>query len=701
MRKNLKISILAIIAIFALIMPIVPVFAAEAEVSTQETAKLGDSNYATLEEALYEVTAENNKIVLLDDVTLGGTVQITKDVTIDLNGHNISATNRLFMVQGCTFTLTGKGTLKEETPDYAPIVMKGSNNVADKNYTVVNVGKDVTLIGWAGIFITPYQPSGNPYAYGAVINCDGTINAMKDSADADGNSIYVNGQIQHTENAPVINLSETAKLNNYAIYAAGYATWNINGASISGENAAIAAKSGIFNIENATLTATGEDSTPTEGFSNGINASGTALQLESNNGYAGNMEINIKNSKLESEKSFAFYEYLDSKTTETKVKSLKFENVNLVSAKDKGAMKTSEEFANKFTKFLTDGTYSADVTAYIADGLVCKKLGDSYVVGKENEVKLAVEPTEAGTLTSSVTKAIKGETVSIVTAVKEGYELKEVTAKDASGKAIEVKNGEFVMPDSEVTVTATFAKLTQIVEVPTIDPTKDVIVPTVGVSDKDKTDEILLDALKDTAKKDKELQEVLETKNVEVVVDLQDIEINENLQKEIDEILKESEEDITISKFFDISLIVKADGEKVGTLTELAKPVEFTIALPKELQNIPDGVKRAFYIVREHDGQYDLIETTISEDGKFLTFSSDKFSLYTLAYVDTKDVIENGDKENTGNEENKDNSGDTQKEEKTDTPKTGDVVLPVFAGIAVISVAGIVFFAVKNRKSKK
>ncbi len=707
MKRNLKISILAIITIFALIVPVVPVFATEPSI---DIVQLGDNKYATFEEALSNVTAENNKIVLLDDVALSGTVQVTKDVTIDLNGHKITAVNRLFMVQGCTFTVTGKGSLEETAPDYAPIVIKGSNNVADKKYTVVNVDKDVTLSGWSGVFVTPYKASGAPYAYGVEINLNGTINAQRDSGKADGNTIYINGQIQHLENAPVVNISETAKLNNFGIYAAGYATWNINGANISGENAGIALKSGVFNIENATISSTGEDNTPTEGWSNGVNASGTAIQVESNKGYAGNIVLNIKNSKLVSKNSFALYEYLDSKTTETTLKSLKIENSDFVSAAGKGNIKVSEKFGDKFTKFLTDGTYSADVTDYIADGLVCKKVGDVYVVGKENAIKLAVEPTEGGTLTADLEKAVRGEIVSIVTAVKEGYELKEVTAKDASNKAIEVKDGKFVMPDSEVTVTATFSKLTQVVEVPTIDPTEEVKTPTVGVTDKEKVNDVLLGALNDVAKEDKELKEILETKNVEVVVDLRDVEIDEELQKEIDTILKESEENVSIAKFFDISLVIKADGDNVGSLTELEKPVEFTIALPTDLQNVASGVKRVFYIVREHEGKYDLLETTMSEDGKFLTFESDKFSLYTLAYVDVKEGNGNGNngdngntgsEDNKGNEENKDNSGNTQNQEKTDTPKTGDIVLPIFTGIAVISVAGIVFFAVKNKKNRK
>lgn len=678
MKRNLKLQILAIITVLMLVVPIVPVMATS---TNTDVARIGNTSYTTFEEALQNVTLEDNKIVLLANVTLTDTVNITENLIIDLNGNKITGAERLFSVQGCEFTVTGTGSLEETAPNYAPIVVKGSNNVADKNYTIVNVGKDVTLKGWAGLFVTPYSSTEN-CAYGIVINCDGKINSVLDTAGKNGHGLYVNGKIQHIQNAPTINISKTAQVTSQGtgIYAAGYAVWNINGANISGEKAGLAIKSGIFNNNDAVISSTGEDSTPTSAYSNGINASGAAIQIESNNDYAGQIELNIENGTFTSTNACAFYEYVATDTAETAVKSLSIENGNFVAATGKNVFKVSQQFTTDITKFITGGTYSSDVTNYLADGYVCKKLGNNHVVGIENEVTLVKGTVESGTITTTTQKALQGETVELVIKAKEGYEFKTVTVKDALKNVIEVKDGKFVMPNSAVTVEATFEKLTQKTEVPTIDPTQEVQTPVVGVTDEEKVNDVLLDALKEAAVTDETLARALETQNVEVVVDLKEVEINENLQKEVDELLKDKDGDVKIAKFFDVSLLIKANGQKIGELTELGEAIEFTIQLPEDLQVTSEGTERVFYIVREHNGEYELIEATLSEDGKYLTFSSDKFSFYTLAYVDVASKVV---------------------AEKDDTPKTGDIVLEVCSALAIISVVGIIVFAKNNKKSRK
>ena len=606
MKRNLKISILAIITIFALIVPVVPVMATTpVNPETTFVAKIGDKSYATLAEAVSAVPTDGTQteITLLSDIKDGAgfKVQAGQNVVIDFNTFTFDASKTV----GSTGTETNGCQL-----------LKGSNVVFKNGKLVSSAAKLL---------------------------------------------------IQNYSNLTLDNMTVDTTMGD-ALYALSA---NCGKVQMIG-NTTIKSKTNAFDMCWA----------PNPGY-----PEGTQIIVDTTSTIQGDIELDVWGKWADDVKS-----------------TLTIKNVNHVGK----IVATEPRLKGQVT--ITGGTFSSDVSEYVAEGYVCKKVGDIYVVGKEKEVKLVVEPVEAGKLTADLSKALKGEVVSIVTTVKEGYELKEVTVKDASNNVVEVKDGKFVMPDSEVTVTATFAKLTQVVEVPTIDPTEEVKAPTVGVTDKEKVNDVLLGALNDVAKEDKELKEILETKNVEVVVDLKDVEIDEELQKEIDTILKESEENVSIAKFFDISLVIKADGDNVGSLTELEKPVEFTIALPTDLQNVASGVKRVFYIVREHEGKYDLLETTMSEDGKFLTFESDKFSLYTLAYVDVKEGNgngNNGDNGNTGsednkeNEENKDNSGNTQNQEKTDTPKTGDIVLPIFTGIAVISVAGIVFFAVKNKKNRK
>lgn len=60
------------------------------------------------------------------------------------------------------------------------------------------------------------------------------------------------------------------------------------------------------------------------------------------------------------------------------------------------------------------------------------------------------------------------------------------------------------------------------------------------------------------------------------------------------------------------------------------------VALPKTLQKAEDGYSRTYYIIREHNNETEILNTTLSEDGKYLTFESDKFSSFALAFVDKK-----------------------------------------------------------------
>ncbi|MCM1055952.1 MAG: hypothetical protein NC394_10580 [Bacteroides sp.] len=71
--------------------------------------------------------------------------------------------------------------------------------------------------------------------------------------------------------------------------------------------------------------------------------------------------------------------------------------------------------------------------------------------------KINITVPENGTVkTEPAAEAKTGEEVTVTAEPKEGYELDKITAADKDGKAVEVKEGKFVMPASDVTVTAAF-----------------------------------------------------------------------------------------------------------------------------------------------------------------------------------------------------------------------------------------------------
>lgn len=115
----------------------------------------------------------------------------------------------------------------------------------------------------------------------------------------------------------------------------------------------------------------------------------------------------------------------------------------------------------------------------------------------------------------------------------------------------------------------------------------------------------------------------------------------EEASKSINDLTKENS-NIKLLSFFDITLAVKNNitGEALGNLTELNKKITFNMALPETITKVEEGYTRKYYVVRYHDGKSEVIPATVN--GNIITFESDKFSTYALAYEDTKNSsIEN------------------------------------------------------------
>ena len=340
-------------------------------------ARIGNNFYDTLQEAI-EAAGPNDIIRLTSNVTLDNTQNINKTVNINLNNFNISSSEKVFEVEGGSLNLTGKGTIKETNPYYGAIVIKGSDDPNKNDYSTISVGSNITLEGWSGIFI---DHNDNNTGYGILVNMNGNINAVDDKDGGTGIGIYVNGNIKHENNAPVINLSDTVNITSTGngIYSAGYATYNINGASISGVESGLGIKSGKVNILDGTIKGTGEDKTPTSGNNNGINPSGVAIQLESNPGYKGNIELNIKKGNIESNYSNVIYEYVVNNTS-TKVKSINLTGGTYTSKANKNVFSLSDSFKSTHPSFISGGTYSSNPSSYLKSGYTVNETNSKYEV---------------------------------------------------------------------------------------------------------------------------------------------------------------------------------------------------------------------------------------------------------------------------------------------------------------------------------
>lgn len=346
--------------------------------SVTPSAKIGDRYYDTLEEAI--ASASNNDIIMLvSDVVLDDTLLINKEVNINLNGNDIFAKEKVFLVQGGILDINGKGTIKETNPNYGAIMVIGSNNPSDSGYSVVNIGEDVTLEGWSGIFITHE----NSKSYGVEVNLDGKVNAVNDINGGTGVGIYVNGNIKDENNSPEVNILDNAEIisTGNGLYIAGASIFNIGKAYISGVESGIGIKSGILNIDGATVVSEGKDETPTEGYNNGIKASGTAIQIESNSGYAGKIQINISNGNFKSKNSYVIYEYIG-KGNSSLIYSMSISNGTFVSNAGKDVFSFSDSFKNIHSGFISGGQYSSNPSEYLKSGYSVINEGGIYSVSK-------------------------------------------------------------------------------------------------------------------------------------------------------------------------------------------------------------------------------------------------------------------------------------------------------------------------------
>ena len=222
----------------------------------QYAAQIGDVKYETLG-AAFSAASGTATITMLKDVTGCSAIDVTrKNVTLDLNGFDIGfAYQQNFSVySNGQLHLTGSGKVYEEEPYFAPVMQKGA--LMGANTSVVTVGKDVTLEGWAGLFID----KNGAYNSGVSATVYGKLISQPDADGYLGSALYVNGSIVITgANAPKILLDGATLLapnGGNGMYLAGYADTTIVDSTIEATvegNTGIEIRAGKLNITNSTV----------------------------------------------------------------------------------------------------------------------------------------------------------------------------------------------------------------------------------------------------------------------------------------------------------------------------------------------------------------------------------------------------------------------------------------------------------------
>lgn len=336
--------------------------------------------------ALARAVRYADRIVLENDInrTSGTYISGGRVLTIDLNGHKISSPSMVFRICGAKVDFIGQGEIFEtEDNGLAPIVIDGSKeDVSD--YTVVNIGKDITLRGWAGVFINPTKEG---LCYGVKVNCSAKIEKTE-SFKLDATGVYINGSIKATEgNVPVVNL-DGCRINvkSSGIYAAGFAKWNLTNCDIVAENAAVEIRAGEMVIDGGKYEATADPLTVTPNES-GSTVEGAAIGVSQ---HTTNLptSVTIKNGTFSG--AYSIWEKDVQDEVARDVIKLSVENGTF----------NGSVYSQNNTSFIKGGTFSdAPAQDYLAEGYASTRtiLSMSSDV-KEYTVKKVTEVSDASSL---------------------------------------------------------------------------------------------------------------------------------------------------------------------------------------------------------------------------------------------------------------------------------------------------------------
>lgn len=326
-------------------------------VVTTYYAQVGETKYATLQEAADAATAGQTVKVLNDvDMTTHGnlTVNVGKDIVLDMNGHSIKGANADYK----NILVWGKLTLKDskenstgkiyaETPYQYGVYDKPLVYVGSKGEFVMESGHIYSVIPENTVY------SGQ-FGIGAYDNSTVTINGG--TVESGWYAIAGNGSGVQTT-AITINGGTLVSTSDYAIYHPQFGTLTINdGAVVYGAAGAIAMKRGNLVVNGGTLTSKGVGDTGNWGDGTG-NLKSAALNFCAP---YGDVAATIKGGTITAEGDAVL---IDAKPTAGKEVSLA----------------------------ISGGTFSSDVSKYCAAGFTATPNSDgTYGITKVGDLSVMV-----------------------------------------------------------------------------------------------------------------------------------------------------------------------------------------------------------------------------------------------------------------------------------------------------------------------
>lgn len=207
-------------------------------------ATIGETGYKTLAEAIEEAPAEAT-IQMQQDTTLEDAVNITKDITLDLNGKTITSNRSArwaFAVEtsGVTFTIddtaTG-GTIKSARDDNSNVIIVSAGELVVKDGTLEN--------NWYVVYVSQ---SGVATIEGGTLKSS-VASALSTNGSSIGDEDYSGNAVMNVKGGHLISEQDVT------IYVPA-GTLNVSGGIIEGCTA-IYVKSGTTSITGGTIKGTG------------------------------------------------------------------------------------------------------------------------------------------------------------------------------------------------------------------------------------------------------------------------------------------------------------------------------------------------------------------------------------------------------------------------------------------------------------
>ncbi len=375
--KNKIIGMVCTFVAAILLMP--NVYAAGTKITVEKAEE--SEKYDTLSDAIQNVK-EGGTITLEEAVDVPTTIDVTgsKSFILNLNGKTLKGVSgqRILNIKEGTVTITGRGTVDSTEAKGGIYVYGATTKGGAAGHLTIDSG--VTVKGVSPIVVSSLNRKDS---YGAELNVMGTVEGTSTAG------VFVHGTIKNTEDPtefPEITVSGTVKSDTEAGFAQmGGATTTITG-TVEGATG-IVIKSGTLNLNGATVTGKGAFG-EAEPSGNGYNSTGAAIQIESNVGYAGNIDISVSGGTYTSEDNSAIVEYTDENTFA--IDNIAIEGGTFQAAEGKEALSISSEEEEVFTNFISRGEFlsgseKSDVSAYLISGVIQDENGN---------VVTPVEPSE-------------------------------------------------------------------------------------------------------------------------------------------------------------------------------------------------------------------------------------------------------------------------------------------------------------------